>query len=109
MPLTQCESCYVMTVQTCSDSIMLNVGLTPSTDYVIFVKDKFDTYYQQSQTSNVSGNLELNLVSIDLAFTPYGGSYEVTVGTSDDFNSTETLIIQGGNYSCINLSFYNSN
>ena len=109
MPLSQCESCYVMTAENCADTITLAVGLTPSTQYAVWMEDKFGTFYVQTVTSNGSGELILNLSEVDLALTPYSGSYELSVSTSYYTNTTETLTIATVNYTCINLSFYNKN
>ena len=109
MPLSQCESCYVMTADTCSETVTLAVGLTPATEYVIWMQDKFNTTYNQIITSDGSGSLVLDLSAVDLAFTPYSGSYELSVSTSYYTNTTEQLTIATVNYNCINLSFYNKN
>ena len=109
MALTQCESCNIQTVDTCSDTATLITGLNPATQYTVFMQDKFDTIYKQTITSNGSGNLVLDLDAVDLAFTPYSGDYLITISTSADTNTTESLTIAGGTYNCINMSFYNSN
>ncbi len=109
MALTQCESCFLQPVESCSTNVTLAVGLTASTAYTVWLQDKFETIYKQTITSNGSGNLVLDLDAVDLAFTPYSGDYLITISTSADTNTTESLTIAGGTYNCINMSFYNSN
>ena len=109
MALTQCESCYLQTVEACSAAVTLSVGLTPATAYTVWMQDKFETIYKQDVTSDLSGNIELDLEAVDLSFTPYSGDYLITISTSADTNTTEQLTIATVHYNCINLSFYNSN
>lgn len=109
MALTQCESCFLQPVESCSTNVTLAVGLTASTAYTVWLQDKFETFYKQDVTSDLSGNIELDLEAVDLSFTPYSGDYLVTVSTSSDTNTTEQLTIATVHYNCINLSFYNSN
>lgn len=107
--LTNCESCHVQAVESCLDTATLTVGLNPATQYTVFMQDKFDTIYTQDIITDAEGNIELDLTAIDLAFTPYGGSYEITVSNNNVTNTAETLTIAGSTYTCINLSFYNKN
>lgn len=109
MALTSCESCFVQSVGSCSAAVTLSVGLTAATAYTVWLQDKFETIYKQDVTSDGSGNIELDLEAIDLAFTPYSGEYLITISTSDETNTAESLTISGSTYSCINMSFYNNN
>lgn len=109
MALTSCESCYVQSVESCSSAVTLAVGLTATTDYTVWLQDKFETIYKQDVTSDGSGNIELDLEAIDLSFTPYSGEYLITISTELETNTAEDLTISGSNYNCINMSFYNSN
>lgn len=89
-----CPSCYQATVKACSTSIVLKAGLTADTSYYWVIKNKFGKLYQRQATTDVNGNL-----TIDLTVLPEGATNEFS-------GFFELTIKEGTNYlNSVNMTF----
>lgn len=106
MSINICDLCYTMERPTCQDEITLDFGLTPATEYTLFVRDKFDHDYTQTITSDGSGLLVVDMTAFpEGMFTEFSGSYELSVSLDETVSTHETITIGGSDYLCVILSF----
>lgn len=106
MSINRCDLCYNVKVLSCTDTIEINAGLTPSTQYTVFLEDNHSNIYTRTLTTDGSGAFTLTVSDFpDGMFNAYSGSYEVSVSTSATEDTSEELTIEGSSYYCILLTF----
>ena len=107
MSVNICDLCYEMTGEACYSALFIEAGLTPTTDYTVWVEDRNDRIYIQAVTTDSGGDITLDLSAFDEGmFNAFSGSYIITVSTSQ---TIEELTVQGQAYQCIKVTFQDIN
>lgn len=101
-----CETCYHAQIPSCADEIIIDAGLTPSTNYYWVLTDKFRNKYTQDATTNISGLLVINVTDDlpDGLLTPYSGDFTLQIFDTSDVLQEYT--IDTIDYSCITISIF---
>ncbi len=112
MSINRCDICKELEFEACIDIIILQAGVTPSTEFTVWIKDKSDHSYTTTVSSGIDGSLTINMTDFTdkgLIFTSSSGTFELSLSTSDTEDTGETITIDGDEYPCITLSFYDLN
>lgn len=97
-----CDQCYE--VSKASDALTFAVGLTPSTQYFLFVTDKFKKIYRVLITTSVTGGFTINNDDFPgTLFNKFAGTFTVFISLDANAADTETLTISAVEYGCIAL------
>lgn len=118
-PATVCEKCYEMTLDECSSSLIIDVGLNIVTPYVAWIQDSFgnrfvlpcaastpESYITVDLTGFGTYDVESGVTTPSgLTFSKVSSIYELTFSTRSDSNTRESLTINGTTYPCVLLKF----
>lgn len=103
--MESCGSCFEYFFACSSTVIQLETGLSAGT-YQAWLKDRYNDYHVISSTVNANGDATLDLSAFDIAFSSHSGAFELTFRDSTVYGVDKQLAIDGNNYNCILLSFY---
>lgn len=79
-----CDNTYRDFISNCSDTIDVNVTLTPETSYDVIITDKFQNQYKKTYTTDENGYLQLDVNDFpDGFFNQYAGDFKLEVFTND--------------------------
>lgn len=110
MSVNICDLCYEMTGEACYSALFIETGLTPATDYTVWIEDHNERLYTQAVTTDSGGDITLDLSAFDEGmFNAFSGYYIITVSTSDTSQTIEELTVQGQAYQCIKVTFHDIN
>ena len=110
MSISICDLCYKIERPSCQDEITIVAGLAPTTEYTLFIRDKFDHDFTQAITTDSSGDITIDMTEFpEGMFTEFSGSYELSVSTEDLYSTHEPLTIGGVEYPCAILDFIKVN
>jgi len=99
--------CFNDYISNCATEIIINAGLTPATEYIVQIKDKFDNLYNQTITAGPSGELTVDITQLPVGLlTEYSGGFTITVFEGCD---TVNLTLNETEYTCIDLEVKKSN
>jgi len=100
-----CDTCYE--VSRADNDLTFNYGLTPSTQYYLWVMDKFRKVFKVLITSSVSGAFTIdpdNNAYINGMFNKYAGAFEVWLSTDVDGVNIVPVTLYATDYDCILLT-----
>lgn len=101
-----CPSCYQATIKSCSESIVLTAGLTPSTTYYWVIKNKFGKLYQRQATTDVNGNLTIDLTVLpEGATNEFSGFFELTLKEGTNYLNNVNMTFGEKAYGCVMFDF----
>lgn len=110
MSISICELCYKIERPACQESMTIEMGLAPSTEYTLFIRDKFDHDYTETITTDPDGSMIIDLTAFpEGMFTEFSGSYELSVSTNDLYSTHEAITISGTEYLCVIIDFIKVN
>lgn len=90
----------------CPPYITVKAGLTPSTEYYWFVKDKFDNRYYGKVTTDETGNFDIQTGTLPIGlFSAHAGTFELTVKTSYTACNDMPLAFCSGVFTCVKMAF----
>lgn len=102
-----CDECYE--VSRADNDLNFIYGLTPSTQYYLWVIDKFRNVYRNLFTSGVDGSFDITLSNYPNGmFNKYAGVFELFISTDMDGADVVPLTIYATEYNCILLSITSS-
>lgn len=103
-----CDSCYEMDYIACYSQVSFIAGLTPITEYTIFVRDRHGNFFTQEVVTDADGNFELDTTLFpEGMFNQYSGTYEISASLSPLFTTSETMTIGYEEFNCIKINFHN--
>jgi len=98
-----CTTCFE--VSRADNDLNFIYGLTPSTQYYLWIIDKFRTNYRVLITSGVDGSFDITLTDYPSGmFNKYAGDFEVFLSTDIDGLNLVTMTIATVSYTCLVLS-----
>lgn len=98
-----CDECYE--VSRSDSSLNFIYGLTPSTQYYLWVIDKFRNVYKNLFTSGVDGSFDIDLTDYpDGMFNPYAGDFEVFISSDVAGDTVIPLTVYATPYNCLILT-----
>lgn len=100
-----CDTCYE--VSRADTDLVFVYGLTPSTQYYLWVVDKFNTTYKVLITSGVDGSFTIdptNPIYPTGLFNTFSGMLEIFISTDADGETVVPLTIYATNYNCVLLT-----
>lgn len=101
-----CDSCYEMDWIACYGILTIEAGLTPATDYTIFIKDRHGNYYSQAVTTDGDGAFTIDLTQYDeRIFHKNSGCWTVSASLNPLVNEPEIMIIGYTEYTCAKITF----
>ena len=101
-----CDSCLEIEGVACYAILSITAGLTPDTDYSIFITDRHGNQFRQEVTTDEDGDFTLDLTAFDEGmFTENSGTYTLTASTSALMSTEETFVVGYTEYSCIKIKF----
>jgi hypothetical protein len=104
MILSGCDTCYEAKIDSCAETIMLDAGLEPSTDYIVIIKDKFNSTFKLAVTSGVDGKLEFNTSALPVGLlNPFAGAFTLTVQLAEECTDTELTLCET-QYTCVAIT-----
>jgi len=102
-----CDSCLTASVSWC-ENIAFTTGLTANHAYNVQVTNHFGQIYQQTVTTDGSGNITLNISLFPTQFfNPYSGIFTLIVYTTAGVEVDITK--DGVQYPCISFDVYSLN
>lgn len=102
-----CSACYESKIAECTGTIEVLAGLAASTSYKVRITDKFGNQYFQDVVTNGAGNFDLDFDDFESGiFTRHSGAFIMVVLNAS--GETTTLILNETEYTCVSISFYNS-
>lgn len=102
-----CDECYE--VSRADSSLNFIYGLTPSTQYYLWVIDKFRNVYRNLFTSGVDGSFDIDLADYPSGmFNQYAGDFEVFISTDVDGSNIVAMTVYATPYNCLILSITSS-
>lgn len=103
-----CDTCYEVSLPACAGVITVNVGMDPNNIYTWIITDKFGNKYQENVTTDGAGKFVIDASDLpDGLFTPSSGTFILAIINSA--GETQSMAINGEDYTCISMSFYQSN
>jgi hypothetical protein len=109
--LENCDECYQFTLSELpATSIIIKGGLTPTTNYILKVTDKFGNKYSSTtQSTDGSGNLT---VTLGASFPPQffnrnAGTFRFEVSKTAMPWAPETVTFNSIGYTCVLVDFVN--
>lgn len=97
-----CEECFAININDNCGVITVSVGLTASTSYCLKVYDKFGNTYQQTVTTDVSGDFIVDTTELpDRLFNRHAGEIEMQLFADCSTDTRVTFIQDSMTYSCI--------
>jgi len=113
MSINICDLCKELEFPACSDEITLVAGMTPSFDYYTWLRDRNGHSYNIYTPSDGSGSIAVALSSFvslyNIVFTSDSGVWELTISDNEGDDTGEIITINGEEYPCLLLSFYDLN
>lgn len=102
-----CNDCSTLDpIPECTASKVLGT-IDPDLDVYIYVKNLFTGYiHRQEATSDIDGELTINLTLPDISFYNQDNSYEVWTTLRDDDTLLDITYAYGLTDTCLNLSFF---
>jgi hypothetical protein len=98
-----CSDCFE--VIRADDNLNFIYGLTPSTQYYLWIIDKFRANYRVLITSGVDGSFDITLSDYPSGmFNKYAGDFEVFLSTDVEGLNVVDLTINAVSYSCVVLA-----
>lgn len=98
-----CEECYRLVYDDC-EPIIIDVGLTPLTQYCFKFYDKFGTTYQFLDATGADGSIIIDETQLpDKLFNPFSGLIELQVFLDCDTNDRVNYTIAYTQFNCILL------
>ena len=104
-----CDECYE--VSRADDDLTFDYGLTPLTNYYLFVIDKFRNVYSELITTDGSGAFTINPSSVVFPngmFNQYAGDFEVFLATDSEGANVVSFTLYATVYNCLILSITSS-
>lgn len=104
-----CDVCYE--VSRADTDLTFVYGLTPTTQYYLWVIDKFGTSYKVLITSGADGSFTLdpsNSAYPSGMFNEYAGDFELFISTDADGDNVVALTIYATSYNCVILTITSS-
>lgn len=104
MILSGCETCYEAAIDSCAETINLDAGLEPSSDYIVTIKDKFNSLFKLAVTSGVDGKVDIDTTELPAGLlNPFAGTFILTVQLDDGCTDTG-LTFCDAQYSCVAIT-----
>ena len=100
-----CDECYE--VSRADNDLTFVYGLNPSTQYYLWVVDKFQNSYRKLFTSGVDGSFTINTsdsIYPSGLFNLYSGELEIFISSDIDGDTIIPLTIYATNYNCVLLN-----
>lgn len=73
-----CVNIREFNLPACPESIKIDLGLEPNTDYVIVIKDKFDSNIRFTDQSDDEGVITMTINNREI-FNPFAGIFELQI------------------------------
>lgn len=106
--INNCSSPFKALIPSCTNTLKVSAGLSPDTDYIWRIVDKFDNHYTGAVTTDENGDFEIDLVT-DLPrylLMAYSGAVVLTVELPDAPGIPLTLTLCEATYTQIQLTGY---
>lgn len=100
-----CDVCYE--VARADSDLTFIYGLTPSTQYYLWVIDKFNTSYKKLFTSGIDGSFTIDPTDEAYPgglFNTYAGDLEVFISSDASGDTVIPMVIYATNYNCVLLT-----
>jgi len=98
-----CSPCYDYDLYACYGNYVIDLNLTPSTDYNAIFTDKFNHNYSKAVTTGLDGTFTLDPSNFPTGFfTPENGSITMSITTTA--NVAVSFVIGYTSYDCVLLN-----
>jgi hypothetical protein len=106
--INNCSSPFQPLIPSCTDTLRVSAGLSPDTNYIWRVVDKFDNHYTGAVTTDENGDFEIDVATYlpRYLLMPYSGAVVLTVELPDAPGTPVTLTLCEVDYTQIQLSGY---
>lgn len=76
----ECNSPFSDYISNCQTALIVNAHLTPTTNYIALIKDKFDKVYSVAITTDISGNFQIPIADLpDGLLNNFAGTFVLSV------------------------------
>lgn len=98
-----CNCCFYDFIAKCETELVLNVWLTPATEYRWVITDKFDNKYEGAVTSDADGHLSIPVEDLPPGLlTQYSGDFKIQILDAESCTPIKFKI--AGEYDCIDFN-----
>jgi len=102
-----CVDCYCTSFVSCYGYLNLEVGLTASTDYFVWIQSNHGKFYVIEQTTDADGNLSIPTEDFPEGLLhEHAGKFILTISTEENENTNEDMTIGYDTYTCIVFSMF---
>lgn len=99
--MNNCPTCYQHTIASCTKTIHIVRGLSPTTTYTVTITDKFGSVFVTSANSNINGGIQINTDDFPpYLLNPYAG--DVTIHFYSSCGAADLTFCEVM-YTCIQL------
>ena len=113
MSINRCDICKEIEFPACSATISFGQGLGINESYYVWLRDKDDHAYSLFTASQPDETMIVTLTDFVTAygvkFTKASGVWELSLSTSETIDTSENITINGVDYPCLNISFFDLN
>lgn len=101
-----CSACFEMEGVACYSILTVVAGLTPDTEYTIFLEDRHGNMFRQTVTTDSEGDFTLDLTAFDDGmFTSNSGCYTIIASLNPLLPEPELMVIGYSEYECAKVKF----
>jgi len=96
----ECKSPYFDYISNCTDTVVVNANLDPTTSYQWLIEDKFGNQYSGAFTSDSDGNFEIPVEDLpEGLLNSYGGEFSLKV--VENYSCREVSLNMKASYDAI--------
>jgi hypothetical protein len=113
MSINICDLCFEKLWQSCqNEGITIAAGLNASSGYAVWIRDKWDNWYMGIVTTDGIGSFSIDFQNPpfdQISTNSFAGPLYIIASLSEDEPIAEMMTINGSQYPCVELSFFDLN